>query len=174
MLNNPKLDRAMSDSRDISIAKIKTAFANTVSTLFKHGKRRSGCIQSTMRLQPVVVRRTLAHSVKRKARCRLRFYIGSCSCCCRSFTSIAVSLLRYLNIVCTMNLRPNPSFKRSANGRPRPARHRGLSCTARAWRPAVVARLTQTLGRRKGMFTSLLRFRQYRVPLAPASRRFGC
>ena len=118
MLSNPKLIRATQVSRDISVVKVKTAFANTVPTLFEHLKHRSGCIQSTMRLQPVAIRRTLAHSVKHKARCRLRFYIGSCSCCRRSFNSMSVSLLRYLNIVCILNLRPNPSFKRSVNGRP--------------------------------------------------------
>ena len=57
------------------------------------------------------------------------------------------------------SLRPNPSFKRSANGRP-PGPPCGAEhfSTARAWRPAVAARLTQTLGR-KVMNTNCPAFR---------------
>ena len=40
-------------------------------------------------------------------------------------------------------VRPNRSFNRSANGwPPGPRGASGSSCTARAWRPPVVARLT--------------------------------
>ena len=68
MLNNPKLDCAMSDSRDISIAKVKTAFANTVPTLFKHRKQHFGCIHRTFYLRPVVVHRKLARNIEYKAK----------------------------------------------------------------------------------------------------------
>ena len=118
MLNNPKLSRATSDSHNISMVKVKTVFANNVPTRFEHRKQRFGCIHRTICLQPVMVHRTLAQSIEPRTKHRLFRYSVNYRCSRYSLTGISLYLLRCLNIVCILNLRPNPSFKRSANGRP--------------------------------------------------------
>ena len=53
-------------------------------------------------------------------------------------------------------MRPNPSLKRSANGRP-PGPGLAVRCTflpTRAWRPAVAARLARTLGIAPPMYST--------------------
>ena len=118
MLCNPKFSRATSDSHNISTVKVKTVFANNVPTRFEPRKQHFGCIHRTICLQPVMVHRTLAQSIEPRTKYRLFRYSVSYRCSRCSLTGISLSLLRCLNIVCISNLRPNPSFKRSANGRP--------------------------------------------------------
>lgn len=59
-------------------------------------------------------------------------------------------------------VRPNPSVKRERRRQAtKPARCCGLSCTARAWRPAVVARLPRTFARSQMQHRTAVRYACY-------------